>query len=239
MKNVLLLSAIMVAFFSCEEELHLTFSEVNSLIEEGAVVEINMPIANGEGVASKSINSTLDNHIANILNFSEDQSASLTMDEAIAIFQKAYSDFKIEMDENSIPWEATFDGDLIYQSSEIICIAVNAYTNTGGAHGNMNITLFNFNAQSGKPLELKDLVNDEDEFTKIVESHFKKEIQGEDEASMKDYFFGEGFHLPANIGFNDDGVLILYNVYEIASYANGITEFTIPFEDLISVLNSY
>lgn len=235
----MLFIALATSVMSCNEEIKLSFVEENILQNDNAIVEINIPRAEGEDLVSKLINAKIDNHIANILNFSEDQSETLTRDEAIQKFQTAFSEFKLNIDENAMPWEATFDGDVIFHSSEIICIAVNAYTNTGGAHGNMNITLFNFNAQNGTLLKMEEFISDINAFTAIVKTHFEKEIQSESDASMVDYFFGEEFHLPANIGFNDEGVLILYNVYEIATYADGITEFTIPFEELTSVLTRY
>jgi hypothetical protein len=42
--------------------------------------------------------------------------------------------------------------------------------------------------------------------------------------------------MPANIGYNDEGVIFLYNVYEIAPYARGIIEFTMPFETISEFL---
>ena len=54
---------------------------------------------------------------------------------------------------------------------------------------------------------------------------------------MEDEFFGKDFQLPETIGYSDEGIIILYNPYEIASYAQGIVEFTIPFEDVSSFLN--
>ena len=42
--------------------------------------------------------------------------------------------------------------------------------------------------------------------------------------------------LPENIGFSDEGVILLYNVYEIAPYSEGITEFTIPFEEVLKYI---
>ena len=71
-----------------------------------------------------------------------------------------------------------------------------------------------------------------DAFTEFVKPYFEAEIKSKGEERIDDYFFGDPFHLPANIGINDEGILMLYNVYEIASYAQGITEFTIPFEDV-------
>jgi hypothetical protein len=47
---------------------------------------------------------------------------------------------------------------------------------------------------------------------------------------MQDYFFGKPFHLPENIGYGDEGIILLYNVYEVASYAQGYTEFAIPYD---------
>jgi hypothetical protein len=53
---------------------------------------------------------------------------------------------------------------------------------------------------------------------------------------MEDFFFGKPFQLPENIGFSDDGLVLLYNVYEVASFNQGYTEFVIPFEDIASYL---
>ena len=64
-------------------------------------------------------------------------------------------------------------------------------------------------------------------------------VKTEEDEGFGDYFFGEEFHLPANIGYNDEGVLLFYNVYEIASYAVGITEFTIPFEEVEDYLSIF
>ena len=45
------------------------------------------------------------------------------------------------------------------------------------------------------------------------------------------------FELPESLGYSDEGLIILYNPYEIASYAQGIIEFSIPYEDVNSFLN--
>ena len=61
----------------------------------------------------------------------------------------------------------------------------------------------------------------------------------EDVANSEDFgdsFFGKRFQLPESIGFSDEGVIVLYNTYELASYSQGITEFTIPYEEANSFL---
>jgi hypothetical protein len=66
----------------------------------------------------------------------------------------------------------------------------------------------------------------------LVKQYFKKETASKTSDSSENYFFGEDFKLPENIGFNDEGVIFLYNTYELSSYAQGITEFTIPYNEI-------
>ena len=216
---------------ACEEEVDLNFSETNILHEESSIVEINIPKAEGKSEIAKNIQEVVESHIANQLNFSETPDASIDIKKGIAKFESEYNAFKEDIAEDAMPWEAIFDGDVIYKSSELISIAINSYLNTGGAHGNMNVTLYNFEASSGELIQNEDLVEINDDFRALVEKHFNLEIsrKGGDTA---DYFFDEGFDLPANMGLNDEGLLIFYNTYEIGAYALGITEFTIPFDEV-------
>ena len=53
----------------------------------------------------------------------------------------------------------------------------------------------------------------------------------------EDVSLDEGtFQLPKNIGYSEDGIILLYNTYEIAPYSTGIIEFVIPFEEVNSLL---
>ena len=231
MKKILVLMFVCISF-SCIEESQLSFSEINLKFNDNAIVEINVPNAEGESSVSKLINATIEEQIGNALNFSEDESDSISLPDAIKKFDTEYKEFKNDFEENALVWEAVFDGEITYQSSEIISIAINSYLNTGGAHGNMNITFLNFNPSTGNILNFDELINDKINFKDIAKQHFKTAIQTTEKSGFGDYFFGEDFHLPANIGFSDEGVILFYNVYEIASYAVGITELTIPYEDV-------
>ena len=105
--------------------------------------------------------------------------------------------------------------------------------NTGGAHGHLNVSFLNFNAQTGNMLKNEDLFEDYLAFTKIAKTYFDEEI-----ADKKDlYFEPDNFTLPENIGFNEEGVILLYNTYEIAPYSSGMTEIQIPWEELQTSLN--
>ena len=110
------------------------------------------------------------------------------------------------------------------------------YTDTGGAHGNDNITFLNFNPENGKLFSNKELINNFDGFKTLAESYFLDHMKNED-SDIEELFFGKPFQLPKNIGFNDKGIILLYNVYEIASYNQGYTEFFIPKEKAKAFLN--
>lgn len=227
----LLILSIFFVVKACEEEVQITFSETNIVHEENSIVEINMPKAEGKSEVAGKIQAVIEGHIANQLNFSETADPSIDIKGGISKFESEYNAFKEDISEDAMPWEAIFDGDVIYMSSEVISIAINSYLNTGGAHGNMNVTLFNFSASSGELIENEELLIMNPEFKALAETHFKEEISRKG-ADYNDYFFDEGFSLPANMGLNDDGLLLFYNNYEIAAYAMGITEFTIPFDEV-------
>lgn len=239
MKKISLLLLSVLFVLSCKKEEKLTFTEVNILLDENAFIEINIPLANENSDIGNSINTAIDNHIVNTLNFSEDNSESIILSDAIKKFKADYLDFKAEFEGSTFIWEATFDGEIIYQTKDIISVALSSYMNTGGAHGNTTISLLNFNPQTGSTYVLKDLIKDEKEFTKLVEVYFIEELQLKTDSEFEGFFFGEDFRLPENISFNDEGLLILYNAYEIASFDQGITEFTIPLDKISHLLNVY
>ena len=235
MKTKFLALLLVLILFSCEEVTLVNFTETNNIYNENAIVELNIPKAEGTSTKAQAINKVVENHIANMLVFLEEPSDTLQLDYAIENFDSEYKSFKDGFGESAMVWDASFDGEVTYQSPMLISIAINSYINSGGAHGNLNVTFFNFDASTGELLQFDDLFNDKEGLKEIVKTHFEEETKG----SEINYFFGEPFSLPANIGFNDEGIVCFYNVYEIASYTDGITEFTVPFEDVEAYLNMY
>jgi hypothetical protein len=236
-KNIALSMLVLIVIISCTQETHLTFSETSFVKNENAIVEINIPKADGDNAVSKSINSTIENLIVNAISFAEDSLIDISLNDAVIKFDSIYKAFKTDFEDSSLVWEAIIDGEVTYQSPAITCVAINSYLNTGGAHGNMNISFLNFDSQTGQLLMKDDHIKNRTKFLKLVKKHFDIKLQEPSgEASFDEYFFGEDFHLPENIGFSDEGVILLYNVYEIAPYSEGITEFTIPFEEALPFL---
>jgi hypothetical protein len=237
-KKINLLFIIPFFLFSCSEDVKLTFKEHNISLNENAVIDINYPKAEGNKTVADIINKTVESFIVNQISMTEDSVINGSIATAVKQFDIEYINFKNAFLDSDQKWEALIDGEVTYESPELISIAINSYLDTGGAHGNVSVQFFNFNPQNGDILTKKDLITDMKGFSNVVEHYFKQETEApSDDESLEDFFFGEDFQLPESIGFTDEGVIILYNTYEIASYAQGITEFTIPYDDITSFLN--
>lgn len=237
MKRIFFPFLTILLLWSCATEKALVFSESNTLYEDNAVIEINIPIAEGDSELAKTINTKVENHIANTLNFAEEPSENIQLKDAIKNFDTNYKSFKNDFAESALIWEATFDGEITYNSEHIISLAISSYSNTGGAHGNTNVTFYNFDKSTSKQVNIDTMITDKEAFKALAKQYFQDQINRDGEFSYDDYFFEEGFQLPANIGFNDEGLILFYNSYEIAPYAMGITELSIPYEKLDAVMD--
>ena len=228
--------AVLVSLISqtCKEEKPLEFKEINKTTTTNKLVEINIPEATGDDAVSKAINTAVDQLIINSLGIEElEGSAPKTVSESIDLFNDEFNRFKADFPDSVVAWEAQIDGDVMYQSPDVISISLTTYLNTGGAHGNLAISFLNFNAQTGKQLKNEDLFEDYLSFTNLAKTYFYEEIADKREL----YFEPDNFKLPENIGFTEEGVVLLFNAYEIAPYSTGITEIHIPWSELQSSLN--
>ncbi len=215
-------------------EFTLDFSE--TVIEKNDVINIELifPKAKGSSDIATKINSVIESTIIKNIAFFEEDTNTLNLENAILEIEKRYTSFKEDFEDSAIKWDVNISGEVVYISPEIITVGLDSYTFTGGAHGNSVITLLNFNSNTGQLLTIDDLFTDLSKLTTLVKSKLDEEINSN--KTNHSFFFGDEFNLPENIGFSDEGVIFLYNTYEIAAYAQGVTEFTIPYEDIQDIL---
>lgn len=231
-KKNLVAFCLILFIISCENDTTITFLDSNIIVENNSIVEINIPIASGNTNASSLINETLENTIVSALQIGNTEGPSpKSIEESITTFNEEYNHFITDFPDSSQHWEAQIDGEVIYQSTEIISMALTSYINTGGAHGNLSISVKNFDALTGNLISNKNLFKDLNGFKKVALPYFK-EIAKEKEIGLE----ADSFKLPQNIGYTDEGIILLYNAYEIAPFSTGIIEFTIPYSKANSVL---
>jgi len=199
-------------------------------------VSISVPeAAGGDPVVADSINKKIFNTVRKIVYFGEKPTNAANYDEIMSSFIKSYEDLATKYPEEAIPWEAKIKATQEYASDSLINIKVNNYMFTGGAHGyEGNLSLL-FDAKTGRTLTKADLFSDVEGFTAYAEKEFRKHMKipaGKSINSKGLMFENDKFKLPENIFFNKEGIVLLYNPYEVGSFADGPEELTLSFEEV-------
>lgn len=115
----------------------------------------------------------------------------------------------------------------IHHTKDILSVVVNYYQYTGGAHGIYTLKPYNYDLKSGKRLALGDLFKAGYDYKTIINNEIKSAIAKEPEQ----YFVNEFNSIRDDQEFyiTDRGIIVYFQVYEIAPFAAGNPEFLIPF----------
>lgn len=152
-------------------------------------------------------------------------------EEFIKDFDKFYDEVEYKR-----AWFQEKKDSVTIQSENYIGFSSEYYAYTGGAHGNYYTMFNNYDVKQNKEILLNDIISADKlaAVTKIAEEIFRKQEGITATHSLTDgYFFDEGiFYLPKNFILKDDGILFLYNIYEIKPYVSGITELLIPYTSI-------
>ena len=221
---------------ACAKETSFKFEEVAMEKKEPVNISVIYPKLDDMSEWSVKINKGIESKIAEQIAFFQEDTDSLTMDDAIAQFESRFTSFKNDFESDAAPWEVNINSEVVFQSVNVITISIDSYTFTGGAHGNSVITLLNFDPKTGELYSQEQMLSAAKDLTDLVKRHFKEESASKNNGNTADYFFGDDFKLPENIGFNEEGVIFLYNNYELSSFADGILEFTIPYSEISKFL---
>lgn len=224
---------IALVICSCNENVKLTFETQQIEKSSDAIIAINYPKAIGTKAVTEKINQQIEHVIANEMNMTDTPENDISVSQAVSQFDNEYKTFKQDFQDTNQQWKVDVEGKVVYESPEVICISLQSYIDTGGAHGNTRITYLNFDPETGALLKQNDIISNLTEFKKFAEKAFKEQTKPKDnDETIEDFFFGEEFQLPENIGFTKDGLLLLYNNYEIASYTRGVTKIILSYNDI-------
>lgn len=198
-------------------------------------VSIKIPEASGIPVVSDSINRKVFNKVRNIVYFGEKPYKGTSYEQIINSFIASYDDLVKKFPEEAIPWAAVIKGSVEYRSDNIIGVTINNYTFTGGAHGYEGKLSLLFDAKTGKSLQPADILIDSESFTAYAEKKFREKYaipEGKNINSKGFMFEGDVFSLPKNIFYKDDGLLLVYNPYEVSAYSEGALELLLPYSEV-------
>lgn len=191
-------------------------------------------ITSGPTKAKEAINKAVSDFL---LQAVEEGQQFETIDKAMDDFISDYQKFRKEFPD--APYSYTDDREIkvVYDTPKILSLDFNHAWFTGGAHPNSSRTLASYNAINGEKIKLSDiLVTDYN--AKLDEAGEKKfreirRITADMNLTEAGFNFKGGrFVLNDNFYVGKDGVTFYFNPYEIAAYAAGPTEFTIPYSDI-------
>ncbi|MEO5713141.1 MAG: RsiV family protein [Luteolibacter sp.] len=146
---------------------------------------------------------------------------------------------------DAIDWEAAYLGsqsssmNVVMNESGLICVSVINSTYTGGAHENYGISNLTFDAETGKQFKLEDLVNPgfENRWATLGATEIRSACGQKPGSPLTESgLFEDKLELNQNWFLTPGGIGFSYDPYEIASFAQGVVEFTLPWKSIAADL---
>lgn len=148
----------------------------------------------------------------------------------------------LEAEKPSAIWQNQIQvqGIAMYLDDKILSYSYERYAYMGGAHGNSSRLFYNFDLNNSRLLHEKDLFIDnyEDLLTQLIKQQIVEDnAEMESVADLNEFHFFEDQIKPNNNFYvNGDGLVYVYNPYDIAPYSTGQTEVALTFERLRPIL---
>jgi hypothetical protein len=200
--------------------------------ESCPVVRVSIPEMVGNSKLGNSVNTALREEIIELLDYDEERDAR-DIPEAIKAFQDGFRKMQEEFPEELTGWEASVEAFKTYEDPKVITIKMDTYIFTGGAHGYPATRYLNFDKKTGEEMDAVELLKDPEAFAVFAEAAFRKQYEISSDAPINStgFMFEDNlFRLPQNIGLTPEGMVLHYNPYEAASYADGALVLEFPHE---------
>lgn len=126
--------------------------------------------------------------------------------------------------------------------SSVISLSGVSWNFAGGVHPNESLISISFDAETGEPITLEDLVTDNDDLQSLNQMVLDS-LEETEERLYSGYedlvreHFTVGSPSSGSFYFARDGVVFYFSTYEIAPYARGSIKVTIPYEKLNGLLD--
>ncbi len=204
--------------------------------EDCTYVNLQMPVLVGSDEAAlNQINSFINGQFHEALKsrLAEPQ-GNTPLDAMCASFIQSYELFLVEFPDSDQKWYLEIDGTESIVADDYFTLVVNQDEYLGGAHPAVFTQLRSFDLSTGNFIDIVDKYGKE-KLLALAERRFRTINELDSRANLNDagFMFEDGkFTLPENMGLTKEGVLVVYNSYEVASYAQGETRFTIPYSAL-------
>lgn len=141
-----------------------------------------------------------------------------------------------ETDSDRLLYTSGAEYSLTYLDDTKICLLLDGYEYTGGAHGMPSKTALIYDLTSGQRLEAEDLFDvTEEEFETLFTEAFCELIESDSDEYWEDamdYVGGAADFTNENYYLTETGVTFYFEPYELAAYARGYVEAEISYDKL-------
>ncbi|MCE7066744.1 DUF3298 and DUF4163 domain-containing protein [Dyadobacter sp. CY326] len=223
------------------------FGGCDSTKNQGISIRLNLwePADSGKvGTAIRDILTTKSiqriNSYGDSASIAANPGASRSIKDAYEVFEKNYNGFKKDFPEAPGCWAVELKGDTVFSTPKTLFYQLDHYAFTGGAHPNSFRSYHAFDLKTGGELQLKSFVSDSVALTNLVEKYFRQTEKIAPEINLEEegyFLLNNQFAIPVSWVFTPKGILFYYNPYEIAPYARGAIQFTIPYAQLEGIID--
>lgn len=239
MRNLLACFVLILVLFGCKKDQKETLTFKSTLLQSETcttcpAVSITIPEAIENTVLGTAINKAVTQVV--VLELIYDDAVDVnTLEEAIASFKNGFLELKEMYPDESLGWEAKINGELTYEDAAIVTIKIDSYIFTGGAHGQSTTRFLNFDKKKSVQIETSSLFEEDPKLLTYVESKFRSQEKIPEGSSINStgfMFENNEFYLPESIGYTKEGIQLLYEEYEVASYAEGPVVLLLPYHEV-------
>ncbi len=166
--------------------------------------------------------------------------AQTYIEEDTKLAREAYEELSEEEKQNWTGYGYGSTYKMVYASTRILSIEAQSYQWQGTPHPNTWTFSYCFDATTGKLLSLADIFTDRAKVEEIVEQHVLDTITKEPykDALMEDYESFVSDILTEDVFYlNEKGMVVICNPYMVTSYAGGVIEIVVPYEELKDVMH--
>ena len=136
--------------------------------------------------------------------------------------------------------EIQIQGVAMYLDSKILSYSYERYAFMGGPHGNSSRLLYNFDLSNSHLITESDLFTDNytESLTRLIKQQIVEDnAEMESVADLNDFHFFEDLIKPNNNFYiTAEGIVYVYNPYDIAPYSTGQTVVLLTFDKLKPIL---
>lgn len=240
MKKYFLLSILtLLTITSCKKEL--TFKDI--AFEQKAKIPnkygspkgtVTIPFAKNKSVIADSINKNIFLTVQKVVYNEDVPKTFKDYNDLLSDFVSRYDKMLAENPGEPFGWTTEVTGKIKHQSVQVINFEISHYTFTGGAHGYGALESLMIDPLTGKKIPNSKLFKDENAFRTFAEKIFRIKNKIPFGKSLNENMFmfeNDKFQLPENYFFTDGGLLLYYNQYEIASYAQGPQQLLLTYQE--------